>query len=242
MTRTLAFKINADPRNQATSFLKCIGFGKLTSSGQWICLGCGAVPLSLLQPKVSMVWVRPAKNCFKCTVFNVIIKHPHRTYLNTNQLQSASASTLVLYSPPRLSISWTDNWSGLLDLGEQKLPIKQKKGKKFQVLECWMFSSEGWSFSCSLDVLYGGLGISKLQFLILKKCFSSYKIFEFLVIKALDLDPDPDWPKMLYPDPKWNLCRSETLMTIMLNDYVIANETPVIFGCSLKSSQKNAIL
>jgi hypothetical protein len=38
-------------------------------------------------------------------------------------------------------------------------------------------------FFCNLDVLYGGLGIGKLQFLIIKK----------LVIKALDPDPDPDW-------------------------------------------------
>ncbi len=44
-------------------------------------------------------------------------------------------------------------------------------------------------FFCNLDILYGGLGISKLQ---------------FLIIKALD----PDWirigvhPKMLDPDPE----------------------------------------
>jgi hypothetical protein len=43
----------------------------------------------------------------------------------------------------------------------------RKKVKKFHVVKCWMFSfDEG--FSCSLDVLYGGLGISKLQFLIKK--------------------------------------------------------------------------
>jgi hypothetical protein len=55
-----------------------------------------------------------------------------------------------------------------------------------------------------LNVLYGGLGIGKLQFLILKKFnfFSAVIIFQFLVIKALD----PDWirigiqPKMLNPD------------------------------------------
>ena len=63
-------------------------------------------------------------------------------------------------------------------------------------------------FSCSLDVLYGGLGISKMQFLI-KKLFKKkfrYNFFQFLVIKTLDLDPDPDWyriqPKILDPDPK----------------------------------------
>jgi hypothetical protein len=56
-------------------------------------------------------------------------------------------------------------------------------------------------FFSNLDILYGGLGIGKLQFLVKKK----YNFFQFLVIKALD----PDWirvrigvhPKMLDPDP-----------------------------------------
>jgi hypothetical protein len=49
-------------------------------------------------------------------------------------------------------------------------------------------------FSCSLDVLYGGLGIIKMQLLIkkiFKQIFSAEKFCQFLVIKALD--PDPDW-------------------------------------------------
>jgi hypothetical protein len=41
---------------------------------------------------------------------------------------------------------------------------------------------------CSLDVLYGGLGICKLQCLIKKKFFGC-KFFPILVIIALDLDP-----------------------------------------------------
>jgi hypothetical protein len=58
-----------------------------------------------------------------------------------------------------------------------------------------------------LDILYGGLGIGKLQFLIKKNKnkFSAVICFQFFVIKALD----PDWiririgvhPKMLDPDP-----------------------------------------
>ncbi len=46
-------------------------------------------------------------------------------------------------------------------------------------------------FFCNLDILYGGLGIDKLQFLIKKICyfFSAVIFFLFLVIKALD----PDW-------------------------------------------------
>jgi hypothetical protein len=46
-------------------------------------------------------------------------------------------------------------------------------------------------FFYNLDILYGGLGIGKLQFLIKKKKkkFSAVIFFQFLVMKALD----PDW-------------------------------------------------
>ncbi len=64
-------------------------------------------------------------------------------------------------------------------------------------------------FACRLSVLYRGLGISKLQFLIKKTyIFLSALIFcQFFVTKTLDpeLDPDPDpdpqMEKMLDPDP-----------------------------------------
>ncbi len=79
-------------------------------------------------------------------------------------------------------------------------------------------------FSCSLDVLYGGLGVSTeiAIFIIKTSSYFSWIFFHFLVIKALDpdwiwirigsgsgLDLDPDWiwnrigiqPKMLDPDP-----------------------------------------
>ncbi len=57
----------------------------------------------------------------------------------------------------------------------------------------------------SLEFLYGGLGIGKLQFLILKNVIfsSAVNFFKFLVIKTMD----PEWirigikPKMLAPDP-----------------------------------------
>ncbi len=77
-----------------------------------------------------------------------------------------------------------------------------------------MFWSVGWPllraecFFYYLDILYGGLGIGKLQFLIKKKKNSAVIFFQFLVIKALDpywiririhiglqhqtLDPDPE--------------------------------------------------
>ncbi len=87
-------------------------------------------------------------------------------------------------------------------------PHKEKK---------FMFWSVGWpllwaaGFFCNLDILYGGLGIGKLQFLIKKNIifFSPVIFFKFLVIKALD----PDWiririririglqPQPLDPDP-----------------------------------------
>ena len=59
-------------------------------------------------------------------------------------------------------------------------------------------------FFCNLDVLYGGLGIGKLQFD--QKIFISFtavNFLQFLVLKTLN----PDWirigirPKMLDPDP-----------------------------------------
>ncbi len=78
-----------------------------------------------------------------------------------------------------------------------------------------MFWSVGWpllraeGFFCNLDILYGGLGIGILQFLI-KKEFNFFFSCNFFSIfglykKALD----PDWiririgvhPKMLDPDP-----------------------------------------
>ena len=64
-------------------------------------------------------------------------------------------------------------------------------------------------FFYNLDILYGGLGIDKLQFLIKKTFnffFSAVIFFQLLVIKALD----PDWIRIririririgLHPDP-----------------------------------------
>jgi hypothetical protein len=59
---------------------------------------------------------------------------------------------------------------------------KSRKVNKFHFLKYWMFSFEGpEGFSCSVDVLYGGLRISKLQFLITK-----------IRIRILEmLNPDP---------------------------------------------------
>jgi hypothetical protein len=43
---------------------------------------------------------------------------------------------------------------------KEKMAHKNRKNKKFHVLKCWMFSLRAEGFSCSLDVLYGGIGIS----------------------------------------------------------------------------------
>ncbi len=52
-----------------------------------------------------------------------------------------------------------------------KMTPKSRKIKKFNVSKCLMFSFNAEGFSCSLDVLYRGLRISKLQFLISKIAF-----------------------------------------------------------------------
>jgi hypothetical protein len=61
-------------------------------------------------------------------------------------------------------------------------PLQKEKLKKFHVL----LRAEG--FFCSLDVLYGVLGIGKLQFLAQKNLNSAINFFKLLVIKTLDLD------------------------------------------------------
>ena len=54
---------------------------------------------------------------------------------------------------------------------------------------CSLLRAEG--FSCSLGVLYGGLGISKLQFLI-KKLEIKFPAINFFNFSHQTLDPDPD--------------------------------------------------
>jgi hypothetical protein len=58
---------------------------------------------------------------------------------------------------------------------------KYKTVNKFQLLKCWMFSVEGRRLLLyrSLDVLYGGLGIGKLQFSI-KIIFKYFSGCEFI--------------------------------------------------------------
>jgi hypothetical protein len=73
--------------------------------------------------------------------------------------------------------------------------MNRKNRKKYRIFmflsaRCSLLRAEG--FSCSLGVLYGGLGISKLQFLIkkIKNLLSSCKFFSILGHQTLDPDPE----------------------------------------------------
>jgi hypothetical protein len=58
------------------------------------------------------------------------------------------------------------------------------------LLDVPVLRAEG--FSCNWDVLYSGLGISKLQSLIKNIIFFSSNFFQFFLIKTVDPEPDPD--------------------------------------------------
>ncbi len=64
----------------------------------------------------------------------------------------------------------------------------------FSSAGCSLLRTEGFSCTGSLGVLYGGLGISKLQFFN-KKIYKNFSFLQSLVIKSLD-------PESRNPDPK----------------------------------------
>jgi hypothetical protein len=67
---------------------------------------------------------------------------------------------------------------------------------------CPIFKDEG--FSCSMDVVWGGLVIRKLQVLI-KETIQNCQLYffpNFWSWKLKTLDPDPDSLQMLDPDPQ----------------------------------------
>jgi hypothetical protein len=96
----------------------------------------------------------------------------------------------------------------------------------FLSIGCSLLRAEG--FSCCLGVLYGGLGISKLQLLIKKiePKFPAINFFQFQVIKP--------WIRIRDPDPEsgfairknagsgsvsgsaLNQCGSETLVSLVI--------------------------
>ncbi len=79
--------------------------------------------------------------------------------------------------------------------GSRRAKMTHKNRKKLRKLIFWsagygsLLRAEG--ISCSLDIRYGGLGISKKRFLFLKM----YKKFVFLNFAHRN-------PKMLFPDPE----------------------------------------
>ncbi len=83
---------------------------------------------------------------------------------------------------------------------------------------CSLLRAEG--FSCSLGVLYGGLGLSKLQFLIKKIEIKYPAINFFLILGHQTLDPDPESRSAIRKNAgsgyvsgsAFNQCRSETLV------------------------------
>jgi hypothetical protein len=87
----------------------------------------------------------------------------------------------------------------------------RKKSRIFMFLStgCSLLRAEG--FSCSLGVIYGGLGLSKLQFLI-KKIEIKFPAINFFYFRSSNpvsgsrfriRNPDQQLEKMLdpYPDP-----------------------------------------
>jgi hypothetical protein len=94
------------------------------------------------------------------------------------------------------------------DPGGEKLPTKIEKSPEFSCFlstGCSLLRAEG--FSCILGVLYGGLGISKLHFLIknIEIKFPDINFFNFRSSNPGSgsgiRNPDPQLEKMLDPDP-----------------------------------------
>jgi hypothetical protein len=71
---------------------------------------------------------------------------------------------------------------------------KKKTWKVFIVLSAGGFLFRAKGFSCSLDVLYGGLEKNQLQFFIIKiLTFSTLKFFFFVFShKIINPEPDPE--------------------------------------------------
>jgi hypothetical protein len=86
---------------------------------------------------------------------------------------------------------------------------------------CSLLRAEG--FSCSLSVLYGGLEISKLQFLIKKIEIKFPAINFFSILGHQILDPDPESGSAIRKNAgsvsgsALNQCGSETLIFALLD-------------------------
>ncbi len=84
---------------------------------------------------------------------------------------------------------------------------------------CSLLRAEG--FSCSLGVRYGGLGKSKLQFLIKKIGIKFPAIHFFSILGRQTLDPDPESGSAIRKNAgsvsgsALNQCGSETILTFL---------------------------
>jgi hypothetical protein len=119
-------------------------------------------------------------------------------------IRTGSGFNRVPGSVPYPDLQSGDSQSGS---GSKRAKIDQENRKQ---LINFIFCSAGYSllrvegFSCSLDVLYGGLGINKLQFLVKKRKENNFGCFLFfnfwssqswfhtrIRIYLKTLDPDP---------------------------------------------------
>ncbi len=129
-----------------------------------------------------------------------------------NRVSGSVSGSGIRNPDPEFGIRIRNSESGSGSRRAKKKLQKQNKFKKFHVWSagCSHFRAEG--FFCSLEILYGGLGIGKLFFHPKKFffCFSS-TFFSTFGHKnpgsRMDPYPDPDWirigiqPEMLDPDP-----------------------------------------
>ncbi len=125
---------------------------------------------------------------------------------------SKPMSTAVHGSPNKL---WRSNsvvnlwfWSTGSRSGSRRAKTthrnRKKEKEKFHVLKCWMFSVEGWRrLLCSLNVITGGTGLSKFQFLVNKFC--AFRSLPYLPHKP----KYHDWGRQFYPNPYQNLMRAK---------------------------------
>ena len=99
-----------------------------------------------------------------------------------HDLQCLVYSTVADLDPHGSALIWVAGSRS----GSRGAKMTNKNWKKYRIFMFWsarcsLLRAEG--FSCSLGVLYGGLGISKLQFLILIKKikikFPAVKFFQF---------------------------------------------------------------
>ncbi len=91
-------------------------------------------------------------------------------------------------------------WVAGSESGSRRAKMTDKNRKKYRIFMFWSAGCSLWRAEgvfCSLGVLYGGLGKSKLQFLIkkIKNKISSCKFFPILGHQTWIRDPDPQLEK-----------------------------------------------